>query len=723
MTGIMATRSTTAHTHGNAEGETLARMYRTAVLSSASGIMISDSNAPDRPVIFINPAFSRITGYGPSEVLGRNARFLVRHDPEQPGIAQLRHSLRRGETTSTLLRFQRKDGQLFWADLNIAPVHDDAGRIGHFVSILTDVTDRVEQSEQLSYLATHDRLTSLANRSLLIDRLSQAISRSHRQALHAAVVIIDIDRFKLINDELGNGVGNTLLIEFGQRLRECVRQEDTVARLGDNEFAIVLDALHASDDPTRPTHAVLRSLTKPFTVGQAEYFLTASIGIAVHPHDGVSPDDLMRNARLAMQRIKRNGGNGFCCFSPDSDRRSHQLLVQENELHHALRRNEFVLYYQPKLDLFNGSVTGVEALLRWLHPERGLVPPGEFIPLAETLGLIHPMGEWVLNEACRQAREWMNAGLPPTKVAINVSAHQLRTAGLADAVASALIRHSLPPSWLELEITESAVMDDIASASTILKQISALGVSLALDDFGTGHASLSYLRRLPFNTLKIDRSFIQNVVTDPGDASLSLAIIAMARSLGLRTVAEGVETEAQRDYLRKHLCDEMQGFLISRPLPAAQAGQYLLDAAALTEAGDDDGGARPTLLLVDDEQDILNALHRVLRRSGYRILATTDPDEAFNLLARNIVHVLIVDQRMPRMSGVEFLQRARKLYPNTVRMVLSGYVDIESVTGAINRGEVFRHLTKPWDPEELREQVRLAFNRHGHQLSSSQLSS
>lgn len=721
MTGITALRSTSAHPDGDADGEVLARMYRTAVLSSASAIMISDSHAPDRPVIYINPAFSRITGYGPAEVLGRNARFLVRHDPDQPGIAQLRDALRRGEATSILLRFQRKDDRLFWADLNIAPVHDDAGKVGHFVSILTDVTDRVEQSERLSYLATHDRLTGLASRPLLIDRLSQAISRSHSQALHAAVVLIDIDRFKLINDELGNVAGNTLLVEFGQRLRECVREEDSVARLGDNEFAIVLDGLHESDDSTRPTHAVLRALTRPFKVGRAEYFLTASIGIAVHPHDGVSPDDLMRNARLAMQRIKRGGGNGFCCFSPDSDRRSHQLLVQESELHHALRRQEFVLHYQPKLDLRNGSIAGVEALLRWQHPERGLVPPGEFIPLAETLGLIQPMGEWVLNEACRQAREWMDAGLPPMKVAINVSAHQLRTAGLADSVAAALARHGLPPSWLELELTESAVMDDIDSAGAILKQISALGVSLALDDFGTGHASLSYLRRLPFNILKIDRSFIQNLVNDPGDASLSLAIIAMAHSLGLRAIAEGVETDAQRDYLRKHLCDEIQGYLISRPLPAAQAGQYLCDAAVRAESGPDHGEHRPTLLLLDDEQDILNALHRVLRRSGYRILATTDPDEAFALLACNPVQVLIVDQRMPRMSGVEFLQRARKLYPDVVRMVLSGHADIDSVTGAINHGEVFRYITKPWDPEELRHQVRMAFARFDEHHSSSHL--
>lgn len=722
MTGNTALRNTIAHPDGGADGETLARMYRTAVLSSASAIMISDSTAGDRPIIFTNPAFTRITGYSTAEVVGRNARFLVAHDPDQPALTQLRDALRRGQTAAVLLRFQRKDGGLFWADLNIAPVHDDTGTVSHFVSILTDVTDRIEQSEQLSYLATHDRLTGLANRSLLIDRLSQTMTRSDRQDLHAAVVLIDIDRFKLINDELGNFAGNKLLIEFGQRLRECVREGDTVARLGDDEFAIVLDGLRPGDDPTRPTHAVLRALAKPFRVNQVEYFLTASIGVAVHPHDGVTPDDLMRNAHLAMHRIKRSGGNGFCCFSPDSDRRSHQLLAQENELHHALRREQFVLHYQPKLNLHDGSICGVEALVRWQHPERGLVPPGEFIPLAEALGLIQPMGEWVLNEACRQAREWMDAGLPPIRIAINVSAHQLRTAGLADAVAAALARHTLPASWLELELTESAVMDDIDRASAILEQISALGVSLALDDFGTGHASLSYLRRLPFNTLKIDRSFIQNLVNDPGDASLSLAIIAMAHSLGLRAIAEGVETEAQRDYLRKHLCDEIQGYLVSRPLPAAQAGQYLCDAATLAESAPDDGEGRPTLLLLDDEQDILNALHRVLRRSGYRILATTDPDEAFALLARNPVHVLIVDQRMPRMSGVEFLQRARKLYPNIVRMVLSGYADTDSVTGAINRGEVFRYLTKPWDPEELRQLVRMAFDRFNDHLPSPHLS-
>lgn len=718
MKGTAAALGVPALPEGEAEADSLGRLYRTAVLSSASAIMISDATAPDHPIIFTNPAFTRITGFDTADARGRNGRFLVAHDLGQPGLHPLRTALRNGESSSVLLRCQRKDGKLFWADVNIAPTHDGAGRITHYVSILTDVTDRIEQSAQLSYLSTHDRLTGLANRSLLIDRISQAIVHAGRQDLQIAVVLVDIDRFKLINDELGNHAGNKLLVAFGARLRECVREGDTVARLGDDEFAIVLDGLHPGDDPTRPTHAVLRSLSLPFAVQGAEYFLTTSIGIAIHPRDGADSDDLLRNAHLAMQRIKRTGGNGFCCFSPDVDHRSHLLLSQENELHHALRRGELVLHYQPKLDLRNGSISGVEALVRWQHPKRGLVPPVDFIPLAESLGLIQPIGEWVLREACRQARQWMDDGLPKLKVAVNVSAHQLRNARLPDIVASALDAHGLPPDRLELELTESAVMDDIDAATAILKRISALGVSLALDDFGTGHASLSYLRQLPFDSLKIDRSFIRNLVTHPGDASLALTIIAMGHSLGMRTVAEGVETEAQREYLRKHLCDEVQGYLISRPLPARETGAYLREFSAWPGPGSFDEENRPTLLLLDDEENILNALHRVLRRSGYRILATTDPDEAFALLARNTVQVLIVDQRMPRIGGVEFLQRVRRLYPETVRMVLSGYADIEAVTGAINLGEVFRYLTKPWEAEELREHVRTAFAHYGRRAPS-----
>jgi EAL domain-containing protein (putative c-di-GMP-specific phosphodiesterase class I)/ActR/RegA family two-component response regulator len=374
-----------------------------------------------------------------------------------------------------------------------------------------------------------------------------------------------------------------------------------------------------------------------------------------------------------------------------------------------LEHDELKLYYQPKADLYSGEICGAEALIRWQHPVRGLVPPNDFIPLAEESGIILPIGEWVLREACRQAAYWQSEGLPALTVAVNLSARQCRQENIVEIIAQALQDAALEPKWLQIEVTESMVMQNLDTAESVLRRIKALGVTLAMDDFGTGYSSLGYLKQFPFDCLKIDRSFVQNITTEPDDALIASAVIAMAHSLHLYVVAEGVESESQMLYLRNQHCDQLQGYLFARPLPADDFRAFVKSAARLPLPSGAADTALRTLLLVDDEPDILNALKRLLRRSGYRILTATSGADALELLGLNDVQVILSDQRMPQMSGTEFLSRVKELYPNTVRMVLTGHSDLASVTGAINRGAIFRFLSKPWDDDQLREQIHYAF--------------
>lgn len=547
---------------------TLDRLCRRAAESSASAIMITHATQRDHPIVFVNPAFTEISGYTAQEAIGRSGRFLVGAELDQPGLDTIRNALRRGQPGIANLRCYKRDGSLFWNEVRIAPAHDEQGQLTHFVSIMSDITERVTQAEALEHMSTHDRLTGLVNRALLDDRIDREIASASRRNANLAVMVIDIDRFMAVNDALGNAAGDVVLRAIGERLSGAVRGEDTLARLGDDEFAVLTGNLRQPDDAMRATAQVLECLGQGFSLEDKELFLTASVGVAIYPKDGRDGDTLLRNARLAMQRIKHSGGNGFRCFSDDMDSRSHHLLTIQTDLRHALLRNEFVLHYQPRIDLLSGKATGAEALVRWQHPTRGLLQPADFIPAAENLRMMDEIGGWVLRRACRQAAKWQRSGDRGWRISVNISAQQLRDGDLARRIGSALNESDLDPSCLEIELTESAVMHDIEQAAAILSEIRALGVSLALDDFGTGYASLSYLHRLPFDYLKIDRSFVMKLDHDPSRASLTLAILAMAHSLGMRTIAEGVETEGELSFLRTHLCDEAQGFLFARPLPA-----------------------------------------------------------------------------------------------------------------------------------------------------------
>jgi diguanylate cyclase (GGDEF)-like protein/PAS domain S-box-containing protein len=545
-----------------------------AIESSVNAIFITDHTLADQPVVYVNPAFERITGYAEAEILGRNCRFLQGTDNAQPGIAHIRDAVRAGRAAHTVLRNYRKDGSLFWNDLHIAPVLTDDGQVTHYVGVLNDITDTRRYQEQLEHQATHDALTGLPNRGLLMDRLHQAILHARRYESTVTVVFVNLDRFKNVNDALGHDAGDRLLQAAARRLQACVRATDTVARLGSDEFILVLAHQVAKEAIPVELQRVLDTVSSPLELDGKELYVTASLGASIYPQDGQEAETLLQHADTAMGRAKKLGRNTFQCYDAEMNHRLNERLALLASLRHALARDEFVLHYQPRLVLATGQIVGVEALIRWQHPELGLVPPNDFIPLAEESGLIEPIGAWVLETACQQARAWIDAGLPPMHMAVNISARQFRRRDLAQLVRTVLQETGLPAALLELELTESLLME-MEEAELSVRALKALGVQVAIDDFGTGYSSLSYLRRFHVDRLKIDRSFVREMATRPDDAAIAKTIIALGHTLKMKVVAEGVETAEQASLLHAERCDEVQGFYYSRPVPAEDCARLL----------------------------------------------------------------------------------------------------------------------------------------------------
>lgn len=683
-----------------------------AITASNEGIMISAVAQFDHPFIYVNPAFEHITGFSAAEAIGRNGRFLLGDDLEQEGLAEIRLALRERREGRALLRARRKDGRLLWNELSVSPVRSREGAVTHFVSVLHDVTERQLYEEQLEHQANHDQLTGLANRNLLADRLEQAIGHAARGGTEVAVLVVNVDHFKVVNDSLGQTPGDQLLQAVASRLTASVRDGDTVARMGGDEFALVLPAMPADDVIEIIEQRIQAGMAVPFAVDGKPVTVTLSIGISLGPRDGNDRQTLLKNAHAAMHAMKRHGRNGFRFFTAEMNQRVHERLTMEGELRKALANDELVVHYQPQIDLHSGRIVGAEALVRWQHPERGLVPPMQFIPMAEETGLIIPISEWILDTVCRQQQAWLKAGLPVGRIGVNLSPRQLTDTDLVGLTRRVLDQSGLPPSLLEFELTESMAMRDVDQAIRILNQLKEIGVRASLDDFGTGHSSLSYLQLFSVAALKVDRMFVSDVAAKPHNAVIVSTIIAMAHKLGLRVIAEGVETLAELSYLRTQRCDEMQGFHFSRPLPAPAYASFLREHAlqAPSSAGGDTPGR--TLLLVDDEPNVLGALLRLFRRDGYRILTANSAREGLDLLAVTPAQVILSDQRMPAMNGTEFFHRVKQMYPDTVRIVLSGYTDLQSVTDAINQGAIYKFLTKPWDDDALRETIKQAFRMH-----------
>lgn len=449
----------------------------------------------------------------------------------------------------------------------------NVGRVWSF----RDVSQRKKDEERLNYLANFDSLTGLPNRALFQDRLGQVITRASWNKRAIAVLFLDLDRFKNINDSFGHTFGDVLLKSVAERLKECIRDGDTVARLGGDEFVVILDDLAIPDHTFFIAEKILAGLSKPFILQNRELFITASIGIAIYPNDGDNYETLVRNADTAMYRAKEQGKNNYQIYSPALNAKVSEHLELENSLRHAMEREEFILQYQPKIDLVTGKIVGTEALIRWDRPgSKKIVPPGDFISLAEEIGLILPMGNWVLKEACAQNKAWQSMGLPPIGIAINISATQFQQHNLSEVIAHTLSNSGLHPGFLELEITESTIMKSAETAELTLRQLDRLGIDISIDDFGTGYSSLGYLKRFPVSTLKIDRSFVQDISNNPEDKRLVGAIITLAHSLKLKVVAEGVETRDQLKYLQSVGCDQIQGFIFSRPISGVEMTQLLL---------------------------------------------------------------------------------------------------------------------------------------------------
>jgi diguanylate cyclase (GGDEF)-like protein len=586
--------------------------------------------------------------------------------------------------------------------------HLELARLRHFLEDLVGQRTAMLQVSEEKYriLAYRDPLTGLPNRVLFAELLAHALAQGQRNQSQFALLFLDLDNFKTINESLGHQLGDQLLVEVGRRLQGLLPECDAIARIGGDEFNIIVD-----DSVGMPidmlAQRMIELLGEPFVLDGNSVYVGVSIGIALYPSDGASAEALQSNADAALHQAKVQGRGILRFFSPDMSSRAKERLTLEADLRRALDRQELSLHYQPQVDLISGEIVGLEALLRWQHPTRGMVPPSEFIPLAEESGLVVRLGDWVLREACRQIKQWSDAGLTPPQTAVNISAVQLSRGNLVASVKAALAESGIAADQLELEITESFVMVDRDQSFKSLAELKALGVRLSIDDFGTGYSSLGYLQQIEVHKLKVDISFVRDMTTNSGNASIVKAVIALGHSLGLEIIAEGVEEQGQARYLRSLHCDVMQGYLISRPLPAEEMTRFLSSFEPPQIPCESE--AMSTLLLVDDEVGILASLKRLLRRENYRILTASSSEEALALLAEHEIGVVIIDQRMPGMSGTELLARARTMHPKTVRMVLSGYTAVDSLTEAINRGEIYKLLTKPWDDAELLQAVRDAF--------------
>ncbi|MNR88147.1 Cyclic di-GMP phosphodiesterase Gmr [compost metagenome] len=571
--------------NGRQAAEAALRLRERAIECSANAIIISSALAPDFAIEYVNPAFERITGYSAAEALGRNSIFLLGKDHDQAGLLEIRAALSEKREGKAVLRNYRKDGSLFWNDLYIAPVKDDDGKTTHFVAAMSDITPMKQYETTLHRLASHDILTGLPNRALLQDRLENAIAYSGRSGHAVWVVLVDLDRFKFVNDTMGHQAGDLLLKIIADRLQASVRESDTVARLGGDEFVLVLPECGdgPSGYPSDVIQRIMEAVVKPLTIQGSEFVLSCSMGIAVYPNDGDDPNTLLAHADVAMYRSKEMGRNNFQFYTPAMNDQALERLRIEGELRHAVELNELVLHYQPQVDLHTGAIVGLEALVRWNHPILGMVQPGSFISLAEETGLIIPIGAWVLQTACRQAKAWQDMGCNDLRIAVNLSARQFTQASLLESIKATLQESGLAAQFLEIELTESSVMADIERNIMTLRDLKSLGVQLSVDDFGTGHSSLAYLKRFPIDTLKIDRSFVRDIAINRDDASIVSSIISLAHNLKLNVIAEGVETASQMDLLRAQGCDEMQGYYFSKPLPADQIEALLLNKRMLQE--------------------------------------------------------------------------------------------------------------------------------------------
>ncbi len=547
-------------------------MQAKALEATANGVVITTR---DGIISWANPAFIKITGYTADEVVGTAAAALQADAGDDPLADAVTHLAAMNETWKGRVVNRRKDGSLYTAEQTTTPIRDATGRLSHFVTVLEDISDRLKAEDELVRLSEYDVLTGLPNRGVFMDRLKLAIDRAARAHAAVAVLVLDLDNFRTINNTLGHDVGDALLRAVTQRVQKITRTTDTLARLGGDEFGILLEDVTDMAAASRTVRSLVNAFHQPVVADGHPIEVTVSVGIAAYPKDDTDPLALLREAELAMYQAKAEGRDAFRYFDKEMDADIRRRARIENDLRHAVDQNQLWLAYQPQMDLATGKIVGAEALLRWNHPERGLISPGEFIPIAEASGLILPIGDWIIEEICRQRQIWNALGLPDLRLGFNVSGVQFRQRDLFAQVTSALKRAGLSPASLDIEITETVAMEGTGRVQENVDRLTAAGVSMSMDDFGTGYSSLSNLQAFPVSRLKVDGSFVRGIGRTKDDEKIVEAVVRLGQSLGLTVVAEGVETIAQLQFLKDRACDEIQGYWLSKPLPPTEFRRFV----------------------------------------------------------------------------------------------------------------------------------------------------
>jgi len=552
------------------------RKLSLAVEQSPNSIFITDLDAT---IIFANSAFLLTSGYTADEIINQNSRILKSGKTPKQTYDEMWATIARGDIWKGELVNRRKDGSEYVEYVMISPIRDEQGNVTNYLAIKDDITEKLKTGERIEFLAHFDQLTGLPNRTLLQDRFQYALNLAQHGGNNLAIMLVDLDHFKYVNDTLGHSIGDQLLVELAKRIKSSLREEDTISRSGGDEFVIILPTASANSAATL-AGKLLEIISVPFQIDQHELITTASIGIAIYPDDGNDVEMLYKNADTAMYKAKQAGRNGLRFFTQEMQSNTERNLQLANALRFAIERNQLQLHYQPQVSIEDGHILGAEALIRWQHPEFGMVPPAEFIGIAENIGQIGKVGEWVLRNAAKQMKTWLDSGLSIPVIAVNISAIQFRDSHFPELITSILDEENLPHQYLELELTEAAAMDDPESAIKMMDKLDSVGIRMSIDDFGTGYSSLSYLKRFKVYKLKIDKSFVQDITEDAEDKAIVSAIINMASSLGIRTIAEGVETAGQLAFLRLQGCNEVQGYYFSRPLPADQLETYIKQSAS-----------------------------------------------------------------------------------------------------------------------------------------------
>jgi diguanylate cyclase (GGDEF)-like protein/PAS domain S-box-containing protein len=685
--------------------ESRATLANAVFENNPNGIAVTDA---DQNIVMVNASFFNVTGYVASEVIGRKPHILSSGRHDRSFYSDMWKQIKEENRWEGEIWNCRKNGEIYPEWLQINAVVNGAGEITNYIGMFVDLSQHKKAEEDIQRLVNFDTLTGLPNLLFIQNQSDRALKSAGLNQTGLAVLVLDLDHFKDINDTLGHHIGDFLLIEVAKRFQSLLREGDVLSRQGGDEFIVLLPGA-TEKGASRVARKILDAVWETFTIEQHTLKISTSIGIALYPRDGLEFNDLFRCADTALFHAKEQGRNNFQFYEGVMSNQVNERVALERALYLAIGEEQFDLHYQALMDMQTGKINGFEALIRWTHPTLGVVSPARFIPVAEECEVINAIGAWVLDRACKDIRQWMDRGLVVPQIAINFSPRQFRNPNAVMHIQAALDRYQLPASALCIEITEGVLMENANVSQITLRALKQLGITLSLDDFGTGYSSLSYLKLFPFDKVKIDQSFVREITSSTQDASIVIAVIGMAHSLGIKVLAEGVETEAQCEFLRDNMADEIQGYFYSKPIPFDAAEMLIQDDRQLAPHLLRLSKPEKTLLLVDDEQNIVSSLKRLLRRDGYHILTANSGAEGLETLAANKVDVIISDQRMPGMTGVEFLRNVKEAYPETVRMVLSGYTELNSVTDAINEGAVFRFLTKPWDDEKLRENIKDAF--------------